>query len=125
MANQQLLPAWLGRLHSSRVTPRSAVTAVFLISAALALTGTLRFLSGATSAFILSVFLAVNLSLVALRPGEHEPAEGQFRIPLAIPVIAVFLSLGLLGFVPAESMLRAGALAAVGLGLVLFRLLRH
>jgi len=62
---------------------------------------------------------------VALRLREHEPAKGQFRIPPAIPVIAVFPSLGLLGFVPAESILRAGAFAAVGFGFVPFRLLRH
>ena len=61
---------------------------------------------------------------ITLRLREHEPAKGQLRIPLDIPLIAVFLGLGLLGLVPAESILRAGSLAAIGLGFVLFRILR-
>lgn len=115
MSNQQLLPRWFGRLHPDRHTPHRAIGVIFLISAALALTGTLGFLGGATSALILCVFLAVNLALVAVRLRDRNPAGSGFRVPLVIPLIAAALSLALIGFASAESMLRAGVLAAAGI----------
>ncbi|MFT5467044.1 MAG: amino acid transporter [Verrucomicrobiales bacterium] len=125
MAGQQLLPGWVGKIHPKTRTPNRAIVIILFAAAALALTGTLGFLGGATSALILLVFLAVNLALVGvrLRSGGHR-AEGGFSVPLVFPIVAATCCLALVGFVSFESMLRAGALAGIGVVFVLLRLRR-
>lgn len=117
MSRQQLLPDWVGKLHPTRLTPHRAIGIIFLIAAVLSLTGSLGFLGGATSALILSVFLLVNLSLIAVRLRERSRPAGDapFRVPLVLPVLGCVFSLALIGFASFESLLRAGILALPGL----------
>lgn len=120
MAQEGLVPAWLGAVHPRRHTPHRAILIILAAALALALSGSLTFLAGATSALILTVFTLVNAALLAVK-FRFGSAGGRFQIPWAIPALGVAASLGLAVFVPSESWLRALALISVGLGLVAAR----
>lgn len=98
MAQENMLPAWLGRLHASRQTP---VRAIALISCAAGLLGLflpLVRLAELTSLVILCVFAAVNLSLYILgRRPDAPPVLERWRhaglFGAAVSVALVIVSL--------------------------------
>ena len=63
MANEGLLPAWLGQVQARRQTPMRAIGLASACIAALALGFPLAQLAQATSLVTLAVFTAVNLAL--------------------------------------------------------------
>ncbi|HEX9780458.1 MAG TPA: APC family permease [bacterium] len=113
LARQGLIPAWLGAVHALHRTPHRAILALGAAGAALALSGTLTALAGATSLLILGVFAAVNASLLAVkrRPDDGEPG---FSVPGAVPVLGAAASLGLMAFTPPDAWVPAGVLALCG-----------
>ena len=83
MARQGLLPASLGNVHASRLTPHIAIAALFLILAPLALLGTIAELAAATVLLLLLVFTVVNAALFVLKRRKGE-LPGQFEVPLFV-----------------------------------------
>ncbi len=84
MARQGLLPAKLGDVHASRLTPHIAIAALFLILAPLALLGTIAELAAATVLLLLLVFTVVNGALFVLKRRRSE-SLGRFEVPLFVP----------------------------------------
>lgn len=126
MAGQKLIPSWFDKLHPKTRTPHRTTFAILLVAVVLAVSGTISFLAGTTSILILCVFLAVNVSLMAvktLRRDQVPPHDG-FRVPLVFPVLATLSCIGLIAFVPTGSILRASILIGVGLLLVAWRAFR-
>ncbi|HUG80818.1 MAG TPA: APC family permease [Bryobacterales bacterium] len=122
MSRQGLLPPWLGAVHSTRRTPHHAIVAILLVTLLLALSGTLVFLAGTTSFLLLTVFFAVNSSLVVIKlKTKPEPVPDTFQVPLPIPAAGAVSALGLLFFVPLRALLTAAILSILGLAVVLAR----
>jgi APA family basic amino acid/polyamine antiporter len=123
MSQQGLVPDWLGQVHAGTKTPHVSIVIVFVAALALASSGTLVLLAGTTSALLLTVFLSVNLALVAIK--RRDPGErGGFRIPIGVPMVAAIASAVLICFVPLKSLLSGAVVIALGVVLVLLRM-RH
>jgi len=116
MAQQKLLPSFLGRVHPSRRTPHMAIAAVLAVAVVLALSGDLAFLAGTTSTLLLSVFAAVNGSLLLIK--RRDSSGGSFHVPHLVPALGIAASLGLLAFVPRASFITASVITAIGLGIL-------
>lgn len=97
MSRQRLLPRALGKIHPRRHTPHVAIGVMFGIVSLLVLAGGVKQLAEATSLLLLSVFVAMNLSLVILKRRALEK-PGGFEIPLAIPLLGAAICLLLIGF---------------------------
>lgn len=126
MAEERLRSRWLAVVHPGRRTPLRAIGVIFLIAAALTLSGTLERLAGTTSLLILAVFFVVNGALVWIRSGRgHKAAdEGEgtiFRVPLAVPILGMILIAGMISFGPLGSALTAAGIVAAGALLLPFR----
>lgn len=119
MSRQGLLPPILGRVHSTRRTPEVAIVAVLIVAMTLALSGTLRYLAGTTSLLLLLVFLSVHASLIAIRRGTNTPIR-TFCAPRWTPMLGALSCIGLIPFVPPDSLLTAIAILALGSALILF-----
>ncbi len=119
MSRQGLLPAWVGAVHRATRTPHHAVIVTLVVALILALSGTLVYLAGTTSVLVLLVFLIVNLSLVVLKrriPLGNAPAERErrFRVPVWVSLLGAGACAVLVGFLPVQSLLRAGMLILAG-----------
>lgn len=114
MAEDEVLPGYFSRL-SGRRTPIVAIAFTSLIAAGLVLTGDLGDLADTTVLLLLCVFIAVNVSVLVLR--REAVGHDHFRVPLAIPPLAIASCLLVLSQVEGETWLRAGALLGLGLGL--------
>lgn len=90
MAQQGLLPAWLGRIHATRRTPHLAIIALFAIVAPLAIIGTIGQLAAATVLLLLIVFALLNGALILLKNRPGEP-HGRFEIPLFLPALGALV----------------------------------
>ncbi|MBW2162680.1 MAG: amino acid permease, partial [Deltaproteobacteria bacterium] len=117
MSRQGLLPSALGAVHPKRQTPHLAILTVLAVALALALSGTLTYLAGTTSLLLLLVFFTVNLSLIAIKRRDRKPLR-TFCAPRLIPLAGALSCLGLMPFVPADSLLTAGVILALGAGIV-------
>lgn len=95
MSQQGLLPAFLGRVHVKRRTPHIAVFVLFGIVACLILSGGVKQLAESTVLLLLTVFTAVNISLVVLKRRPGEP-RGGFEPPLFVPVLGAFVCASLI-----------------------------
>lgn len=121
MAQQNLLPRFLSRVHSARKTPHVAVFAVFAILLVLALSGNVSALAKATSVLLLSCFLLMNISLIILKRRKDEP-PGKFEIPLIIPVLGAITCAFMLFHAEGPELKIAGAiLVVIGVLYFLFR----
>jgi basic amino acid/polyamine antiporter, APA family len=96
LANQDVLPRSLGRVHPVRRTPWVAILfttliavglIVYVVRASASATGAtnIALLGGTTSLLLLCVFTVVNVSLLVLRrrPVQHD----HFRAPALLPVV--------------------------------------
>jgi amino acid transporter len=124
MAHIGSLPAWFGAVHPRFQTPANAIGAYTLFSIALALTGGFVWLAAISTAVRMLVYV---MCIVALPRLEHRigEVEGQFRLPggLAIPGLALVLSLWLMTYAPLESW---GLTAAfMVLGAIVYALVRR
>jgi basic amino acid/polyamine antiporter, APA family len=126
MARQGLLPAKLGDVHASRLTPHIAIAALFLILAPLALLGTIAELAAATVLLLLLVFTVVNGALFVLKRRRGEPL-GRFEVPLFVPAAGAIVCLALIVVRVTTGDWRAPALAGVLLlgCLALYALMRR
>lgn len=90
LANEGALPRLLGRVSASTQTPLIATGVSVILVLVLVLFFPIDMLARATSAIILAIFIAVNLSLLALkRRGDEAPA---FGVPLIVPAVGIVLS---------------------------------
>jgi amino acid transporter len=126
MARQGLLPAALGDVHASRLTPHIAIVALFLVLAPLALLGTITELAAATVLLLLLVFTVVNGALFILKRRKGE-RPGRFEVPLFVPASGAIVCLVLIVVRVATGDWRAPALAGILLlgSLVLYGLMRR
>jgi len=88
--------AWrlLARVHAGRRTPIVATAAIVLSVLVFALLLPIGHLARVTSFIALVVFLAVNLSLIALK--QRDTARPQFSVPRFVPVVGAALCTGML-----------------------------
>lgn len=86
MAQQQLLPDLLSKVHKKWQTPHVAVGVVFVILLILANSGDVSVLAKSSSVLLLSCFILMNISLILLKRRKHE-AKGRFEVPLIVPVL--------------------------------------
>ncbi len=118
MGCQGLVPEQLSRVHPKTNTPHWSILLVFVAGLGLAVSGTLVHLAGTTSVLLLAVFLSVNVGLVWIKRRESTGRRG-FSIPAVVPALAAVASAVLICFVPFKSLLSAGVVIALGVGLVL------
>lgn len=117
MAQEGLLPAWLGKLHPVRRTPYRTLIVILPIAILLALSGSLQFLAGTTATLILVMFCLVNASLLVIQHRQPDHPNG-LRVPGFIPVLALLSNLLLIAFASSASHWLALAFVAVGLVLI-------
>ena len=86
MANQKLLPAFLGKVHAVRRTPHLAVLMLFTIVTMLIIAGGVKQLAEATALLLLTVFVVVNIALIILKLRKGEE-KGGFEVPMFVPVM--------------------------------------
>jgi amino acid transporter len=87
MAEQNLLPAALGRVLPKRKTPWVAILTTTLVAMGLTLVGDLATLAETVVLLLLFVFLSVNVSVLVLRRDHVE--HDHFRIWTFIPVLGI------------------------------------
>ena len=117
MSRQGLLPSALATVHPKRRTPHLAILTVLVVALGLALSGSLTYLAGTTSLLLLMVFFTVNLSLIVIKRRDRGTTR-TFCAPAATPILGALTCLGLMPFVPRESLLTAGIILALGAALV-------
>jgi amino acid transporter len=116
MANEQVVPAILGKVHPGRRTPWVAILFTAAIAAVLAILGDLSTLADTTVLLLLLVFIGVHVALLALRdtPVDHD----HFRTPTVLPWLGAATCAGLAVQQVADEpklALWAGGLLAFGL----------
>jgi amino acid transporter len=89
MAQQRVLPRFLGKVHPQRRTPWAGILFTTAIAFALIWFANLEALGGTTSLLLLCVFTIVNIAVLVLRkdPVEHD----HFHAPTVIPVLGAIL----------------------------------
>jgi len=107
MARKGMAPALLARVNPTTRTPLWSTAMTGGVVLLLALAFELGALAKATNFILLVVFVLVNLSLWVIKRREAPP-EGVRPVPLAVPVLGVVLSLGVLLFQAAASLGAAG-----------------
>lgn len=110
MANDGLLPGWLGRIHPRRNTPATAIITYAVVACGFALSGTFKSLALVSASGTLVMYLVTCLAVPVLRRKGVAGAGAPFRIrggPL-VPLLAA----GTITFV--LTTLRRAELLAVG-----------
>lgn len=111
MANDGLLPSILAKVSPKQRSPHYASFAILALMLVLALSGNIASLARSTSVLLLICFVAVNLSLVALKRRKSEK-KGRFEIPVIIPVLGTAISLLMLCSAGWQELRLAGILIA-------------
>jgi APA family basic amino acid/polyamine antiporter len=112
LAEQQLLPAVLGRVLPGRRTPWVAIVVTTAVAMVLTATGDVAALANTVVLLLLLVFLSTNAAVLVLRRDRVE--ADHFRAPTVLPYLAIASCLLLLTRQTAETWLRAAVLLAVG-----------
>ena len=109
-----LLPGVLGRVHPRYHTPHIAIVSYAAAGCGIALTGTFKQLAVLATGSILLVYLAVSLSVIALRRRRGPPAHGQFRIPggSTVPILSSAVIIWLLSQMATSDAIGVGLLLA-------------
>lgn len=119
MAREQRLPPLLATVGRRGNAPYLAAIATCAVAIPFALSGGLDLVASVTDFAVYSTFIAVNLSVIALRRREPETAR-PFRIPASIgwvpafPVAALSVAVVMVGFLRQESLLLGAAALALG-----------
>lgn len=95
MADRGRLPTIFARLSPRTRTPSVATAFVAVCILGLGLFLPIERLAEWTSQIVLGVFVAVNLSLVAIKR-RAEPASDHFSVPVLVPVCGLLTSIALL-----------------------------
>src|SRR6478752_10835686 len=87
MANENVVPGVLGKVHEGRHTPWIAIIFTASIAAVLVVIGDLSTLADTTVLLLLIVFVGVHVSLLRLRktPVDHE----HFKAPTVLPYLGI------------------------------------
>lgn len=115
MANENLLPATLSRVHAKTQTPWIAILIAYLLVILLISTGGTKILAQTTSLLVISVFMLVHLSLIRIK--WRTPETTGIRVPLLIPILGFLFCLTLIGFYPLAVFLRTGLILILGLAI--------
>ena len=121
MAEDGVVPRFLGRVHHGRRTPWVSIAVTTGIALVLAATGDLEPLADTTVLLLLNVFIVVNVAVLVLRRERVE--HHHFRVPTAVPVLGIAACVLVMTQTESDAWLRAGILLLAGLGLWLFDLL--
>jgi amino acid transporter len=115
MANERVLPRFLGRVHPGRRTPWVGIVFTTLIAFGLIWFADLTALGGTTALLLLCVFTVVNVAVLVLR--KDRVPHDHFRAPTVIPVLGAvacaFLASPLSGRAAADYRV-AGILLLIG-----------
>ncbi|MGD8358211.1 MAG: APC family permease [Lysobacterales bacterium] len=115
MAQHRTLPTWFGGVHARYHTPANSILFYGVFSVVLALSGGFVWLAAMSTVVRLLVYVMSIATLPVLhrKVGEY---EGQFRLPggMAIPVLALLVSLWLMTHAKMQSWLITAAFIAVG-----------
>lgn len=95
MAKRGQLPMAFARISPGTQTPSVATAVVTLIILILSNFVPIADLAGGTSQIVLTVFVFVNLSLIAIK-SKGAATEDIFTVPMVVPVLGVVTSIGLL-----------------------------
>ena len=121
MAHIGSMPPWFGAVHSRYHTPANAIGFYAVFSVVLALSGGFVWLAAMSTVVRLLVYVMCIATLPRLHRliGEY---EGQFRLwgGMAVPVLALVLSLWLMTHASMKSWLVTAGFMAVGTLLYLF-----
>lgn len=116
MSEQGLLPPVFSRVLPGRRTPWVAIVATTVLSAGLAMIGSLQMLAETVVLLLLFVFLSANTAVLVLRKDKVE--HDHFRVPVVIPVLALVTCVVLLSQ-------QTWQVWALGLGLLFVGWLLH
>ena len=116
MANQRVLSRPFALLLPGRRTPWVSIAFTTTIAVILIVTGELEILADTTVMLLLIAFVAVNVSVLALRRDRVD--HDHFRAPTFAPVLGVIVSLVLI--TQNESAVFVRAIIVVAVGLVLW-----
>lgn len=98
LSAQGQLPKLFAHVHPARRTPVNATVVTGVLVAVLALLFPLETLARLTSTLVLTVFVLVNLSLLAMKRRGESSAEETFRVPVWVPAGGGLASAGLIVF---------------------------
>jgi basic amino acid/polyamine antiporter, APA family len=125
MARQDVLPRFLGKVHSNRRSPWASIIFTTLIAFVLIFVvtnvmgaETVTALGGTTALLLLGVFTMVNLAVLVLRRNPVDPKH--FRTPTVLPYLGMFTCLFLVGPWAQDPIEYQIAGLMIGLGLVLW-----
>lgn len=120
-ANNNLLPAYLGKVHPRFSTPANAIITISTISFIVAVSGEFRQLAVIVSAALLLLYLGVVLATIKFRYKKNQDRSGTFKIPggLVVPVAAL-LALGFFIVQLKSSELLGTAIFIGGLSVIYF-----
>ncbi len=115
MANERILPTFMGKVLPSRRTPVVGIVFVSLLAVALVSTGEIEGLGDTTSFLLLCVFAVVNVAVLVLRKDRVE--HRHFRTPTVLPILGA-VAAGILASPLADRetdvYVRAGLLVLLG-----------
>jgi amino acid transporter len=120
MAAGGLLPRVLATVHPRFRTPWVAIVVQNFVVFFAALTGSFASLVPLASVSVLTLYLMVAVSAVALQRRPHQPA-GAFTVPTAVPAGAVLLMLWMLSTATPKEFLLQGVVVLATLVLVWVR----
>jgi APA family basic amino acid/polyamine antiporter len=112
MSNQGIVPGVFSSVLPARRTPWVAIGFTTALAVVLVLTGNLEILADTTVMLLLLVFVAVNVSVLALRRDRVD--HPHFRAPTFAPVLGAIVSLALVAQNEAAIFVRAGVLLLIG-----------
>lgn len=113
MANENLLPPTLSRVHPKTHTPWVAILSTYLLVLLLISTGSIKILAQTTSLLVILVFTLVHLSLIRIK--WQKSKTSGLRVPFFVPVVGFVFCLSLIGFYPSTVFLRTGLILILGL----------
>ncbi|WP_131781859.1 APC family permease [Legionella gresilensis] len=108
MAESNLMPKFLQKVHSKYHTPYIAILLIFPIVLILGFMGTLSELAGATSTIVLMVFSFSNIALIKIKLNDiGKKNEKVFYIPIIIPWLGLALNIVAITFLPFRNIVQA------------------
>ncbi|MEO0939904.1 MAG: amino acid permease [Pseudomonadota bacterium] len=97
MARRGQLPRVLAQVSPRTQTPAIATALVAAVIVTLSLAFPIGALAAGTSQIVLTIFLFVNASLIAIK-WRGDPAGPHFAVPFAVPVLGIATSAAMLAF---------------------------